>query len=343
MEVQNVNYMKGYFAQAAELEKHIFVLKESMKKANQEMNLIYKEKETVKQKEEGYNSQLANLDKKYADKAQQMENTLVSDKANLPTLKRRSVFMLVGLIFFGCLVVFGMLLGAVGSLFENELLNFGGAAIGILSFYASIPFLILFIVNKIKAGRASSRLNGKKRDFDKEKENEKNNIIMEINNTQHRSKELVQSKNELIKMQDMISEQYKVASNALQRLYGKNLIASKYRNFQAMATFYEYLSTGRCIAVVGPGGVVDTYEKDLQAKIMINHLSNIEAIVDDTNNKVGYLCDQAEQANRQLRSINSNLSAIKVSSAATAMNTAQIANYCGSINDSIHRMERNYF
>ena len=143
--------------------------------------------------------------------------------------------------------------------------------------------------------------------------------------------------------QDMITQSYQKATTALQKLYGKNLVAPKYHNFNAMASFYEYISTGRCLVMFGPDGVIDTYEDDVRIGIIIRTLSDIRDIVADTNAKTGYLCDQARIANQQLAQVNSNLSAIKVSSAATAANTAMIANYCHSINESVHRIEYTYF
>ena len=343
MESNNISYMRGYFAQAAELEKHVYVLREAMKKANSEMQIIYSEQASATSDEENYATQLANIDQKYIDKDKQAEESINNDKKNLPILKKRWIFFLSCAIACGLISFFGLFaMLAVLILFETIDVGVLAPFIGLLS-CGIIPCLVLFIVNKTKASFAADRIKAGKPDFKQEKQTEKMQLIEKANSSHSKGIRLEKNKNEMMRSQDMISENYRIATQALQKLYGKNLIAPKYRRFHAMATFYEYLSTGRCLTVFGPGGVIDTYEKDIQMGIIINHLANIEAIVSDSNSKLGYLCQQAEEANHQLANINSNLASIKLSSAATAANTASIASYCSAMNASIHRMESTYF
>lgn len=350
METPSIAYMKGYFAQAAELERHIFVLQKSMKKANQEMLTICKEKETAEQKQQYCKNQLSQLDQKYIDTGRKLTEQEMKNQKNYPKFKKLAFTIIAMDVVLGCIaIVLGIisLLGSIllGSNPENLLFIFLSLASSLIPFICMIIVysLILAVIFFAISRQAKNRLKSAARDLEMEKSNEKDSLHSDIRTYQCKSMELEQSKTDLVHMQDLIAKNYREATAALQRLYGKNLIASKYHNFQAMATFYEYLSTGRCLVVFGAGGVVDTYEKDIQAQIIINHLSNIEAIVLDTNLKMGYLCDQAEQANRQLARMNTSLESIKISSAATAANTAQIKDYCNSINESIYRMERNYF
>ena len=335
METPSVAYMKEYFAKAVELERHVHTLRGAMEKANEEMGAIYEE--------EVCEEQLSHLDQKYADKASKIEMNVDTDRKNLPKFKRRSIIMLAFTVIFGGATLFGAMIGYAGTFFENIMLSVGGSLISGLGFFITMPFLALFIVSTIRASRIKSRINGQKHDLDAEKMAEKEMLLGDIDNSKYRVVELAKSKTELEMIQDMIASKYKMATEALRRLYGKNLVAPKYHNFRAMAAFYDYLYTGRCIAVFGPDGVIDTYEDDVRIGIMLAHLSRIEDVLVDTNIKMGYLCDQAELANNQLAKINSNLAAIKISSAATAANTAEIASYCRSIDESVHRIDRFFF
>lgn len=51
----------------------------------------------------------------------------------------------------------------------------------------------------------------------------------------------------------------------LDKLYAKNIIFSKYRNYTAIARLHEYLSSGRCTQLEGPNGAYNIYE--LESKI----------------------------------------------------------------------------
>lgn len=334
----SISYMKEYFAKAVELEKSVFVLREAHKKANQEIKALCSEKEREERIRSEQGERLRQLDSKYIEEEKKLTEKISEDKKNRPHFKRKAGGMIALLILIGIAFIAGQIATFV---FGLEFLQL---PIMIACIYASIPVIVILIISKVRAGRAKERLDvNTKRDINQEKADEQQSLSNSLTLSSRKIQNLNNNEKSLIQTQNMISESYQKASSALKKLYSKNLVAPKYHNFNAMATFYEYISTGRCLAVFGPDGVIDTYEDDIKMGIIISTLLDIRDIVADTNAKAGFLCDQAQIANQQLARVNSNLSAIKVSSAATAANTAAIANYCHSINESVHRIEYSYF
>lgn len=329
----SISYMQEYFAKAVELEKSVFVLREAQKKSNQEIQEIFDEKDREERVRIEQDERLKRLDEKYVEEERNLNEAIKKDKKIAPGFKKKATIFIPLLILAG--IIFLVLEIATFIIGVDELQTF----VAVIFIYGCAPFVVILIINKVKSKKAIGRLEtNTKRDLAKEKNDEQNFLSNSLTQSTKKIENLKNNEISLVKTKDMISESYQKANDALQKLYKKNLVAPKYHNFNAMASFYEYLSTGRCLAIFGPDGVIDTYEDDIRIGIVIRTLSDIREIVADTNVKTGYLCDQARIANLQLANMNSNLSAIKVSTAATAANTAMISDYCSSINESVNRI-----
>lgn len=59
--------------------------------------------------------------------------------------------------------------------------------------------------------------------------------------------------------------------------YNVGTIHPKYRNFVAISSIYEYLDTGRCVALTGYEGAYNCYENDCKANLIISLLTEILA------------------------------------------------------------------
>lgn len=58
-------------------------------------------------------------------------------------------------------------------------------------------------------------------------------------------------------------------------LYSQNVIFGKYRNIVALASFYEYLVSGRCDSLEGRDGAYNIYENEIRANQIISQLSDV--------------------------------------------------------------------
>lgn len=77
---------------------------------------------------------------------------------------------------------------------------------------------------------------------------------------------------EISKTEDALRNTYKVRNE----MYATNIIYGKYRNIVAVATFYEYLISGRCTKLEGHDGAYNLYEAESRANIIISKLADIE-------------------------------------------------------------------
>lgn len=129
--------------------------------------------------------------------------------------------------------------------------------------------------------------------------------------------------------------------DACKQLYGCNIIFGKYRNPVALATFYEYLMSGRCTTLAGADGAYNLYEAEIRANLIIFQLSevikNLEKIRENQFTIYSQLSDMNQtlhQLNRtmgsavdELRGIKKNTGAISENTAVIAHNTATTAYY----------------
>lgn len=72
-----------------------------------------------------------------------------------------------------------------------------------------------------------------------------------------------------------IEELLKKAIATRNELYAYNIVFEKYRNMVALATFYEYLMSGRCSSLEGADGAYNIYENEIRANLIIAKLDEI--------------------------------------------------------------------
>ena len=66
-----------------------------------------------------------------------------------------------------------------------------------------------------------------------------------------------------------------ITKQTLESLYGLNLIYPKYRNYTAIASFYEYFCSGRCKELTGHEGAYNIFEQEVRMGIIIDKLDAI--------------------------------------------------------------------
>lgn len=154
----------------------------------------------------------------------------------------------------------------------------------------------------------------------KERIQDLENTINEIENNASDIVTQEKIKNELIETEikeaeKTLSETYK----ALNELYSYDVIFSKYRNFVAVSTFYEYLSSGRCTTLEGADGAYNIYESEIRANMMISQLSQVITSLDKIQQNQFVIYSAIQESNRNLAKLNNSMN-----SAVSALNSIDI-------------------
>ena len=66
-----------------------------------------------------------------------------------------------------------------------------------------------------------------------------------------------------------VQEKMQATESMLRKLYSKDIVHQKYRNFIAISQIYEYFDTGRCTELEGPNGAYNLFESELRQNIII--------------------------------------------------------------------------
>ena len=91
------------------------------------------------------------------------------------------------------------------------------------------------------------------------------------------------------------------------QLYAQNIIYPKYRNFVAIASFNDYLMSGRCDTLTGANGAYDKYEMDCRADLVISKLSEVVSSLDAIKDGQYMLYSQITETNKSLNKLNTTM------------------------------------
>ena len=89
------------------------------------------------------------------------------------------------------------------------------------------------------------------------------------------------------------------------KLYSYNIVYSKYRHFMAVATFCEYLLTGRCSSLEGPDGAYNLFESECRSQTIISQLSQVAGSIDQLKATQFLIWEQLQKNNQQQEQLNS--------------------------------------
>ena len=98
-------------------------------------------------------------------------------------------------------------------------------------------------------------------------------------------------------------------------MYDLNIIYSKYRTFEAVTQFLEYLKSGRCSELEGTYVCYNLYEDELKTGTIISNLESINNKMDsvlknqrelydavvEIKNKVNSLCKEVNLSNENIQ------------------------------------------
>lgn len=152
----------------------------------------------------------------------------------------------------------------------------------------------------------------------------------------------------IIKAYSMVDTEIKNAEELLEKmyrcrneLYAYDIVFSKYRNPVALASFYEYLSAGRCDSLEGANGAYNIYETECRANLIVSKLSQvietleeikenqymIYAALNDIDSSLGKLNSTMGKAVNSLTNIENGVTRIADNSDVIAYNTQVTAYY----------------
>ena len=97
------------------------------------------------------------------------------------------------------------------------------------------------------------------------------------------------------------------------KLYAFDVVFGKYRNIVALATFFEYLVSGRCTALEGPNGAYNIYEAEIRANQIIGQLTKIVQSLEDIKENQYLIYSQLQETNATLHQLNNTMNNVSSS------------------------------
>jgi len=134
-------------------------------------------------------------------------------------------------------------------------------------------------------------------------------------------------------MKDILSTLQK-AIDCKVKFYKLGIIHPKYQNFTCVATFYDYLDTGRCSILTGADGAYNLYENELRQNLIIDKLETVIDSLETIKNNQYRLYSLIQKTNEHLSEISNkmdialeSLNVIENNTHVIAYNTAKTAYY----------------
>lgn len=224
-----------------------------------------------------------------------IDNTYYEQINNIKQKKRKHQIIVLAIVIISmALLIAGIVLSYQGNIIGSIML---------IPFMTLIPFILFIIVciniyNIAKCSKEIKNYGAENKQYQKEvSKNNINSYNIFVKKLDGENAALLSKKAEIIK-------QLNESKRILVSIYSEQLIPKRYQGLIPVSTIYGYLETGRCNMICGHGGVYDTYEKDLQAGIIINNLIEI-------NRKLNIVINNQQKLYKVLQSIDSTVSSIK--------------------------------
>lgn len=321
----SVSYMKGYLQHAITFEKNVYIWSQSMRDINKRVERLYDERARLETAKATVASSLASLNNSNAVLQRNKEQDAAKYKKRSKTALTVMIVAMIILFGFGCGV--GLLLtsnpnttlaipkGAVIPILGIAFLLIGSLFTGIVPICVGIS---IYSKNK------SSNLENEARSLASKASLKRQEMLLKAQEDEAENDWVVNVIEESVisKEQDEIHKQLQIAQSNLNQIYSLNVLPTKYRNLNAVATFYEYLVTGRCNTIQGHGGIYDTYEVERIQIEQLRQQMQMNATLSRMEDNQRMICQEMRQANQTLSGIKSHLSEIERSNEEIAKNTA---------------------
>lgn len=251
-----------------------------------------------------------------------------------------------------------MLIGFPLIAFGGIALNSVGAAI------CGFALLILFIVGwatstkKLKSEESryneavmnaeaeNAEIDKRNAAYEEQVQREYNLTLSQINSSVDEANKQIKIENcnidvaieELHSAKDRIYNAEKQMEDKLKEQYDKGIVFEKYRNFIAIASFYEYLASSRCSKLEGPDGAYNLFEQELRQNVIIGQLNVIITKLDEIKQnqycmytELTKISSSLEETNRSINNITNSVSNIDNTTQYVAAVDNEIGNMMGVI------------
>lgn len=124
-----------------------------------------------------------------------------------------------------------------------------------------------------------------------------------------------------------INAEYWETKEVLDTYYNKGIIYSKYQNFVAVSSIYEYIDSGRCASLEGHEGAYNLYETEVRMNLIITKLTDISQKLDRIIDNQRALYHAISACNKQVTRLSNNM----MKSLNNIENNAEVSNYYNRI------------
>lgn len=114
---------------------------------------------------------------------------------------------------------------------------------------------------------------------------------------------------EIRKTEELLAQSH----GCLKSLYSCGVIYNKYWDPVALASFYDYLASGRCTTLTGPDGAYNLYESEIRMDMVITKLDVVVERLEDIKKNQYALYSVMADMKENLRELNRSTSAMKES------------------------------
>lgn len=142
---------------------------------------------------------------------------------------------------------------------------------------------------------------------------------------QNRKQEIEYKKKQLTMLPSVVSkseQELQQTRDLLKKYYDLGFIYPKYRGMVPVCQIYEYLESGRCFSLLGPGGAYNLYESEVRSNLIISKLDDVISRLDDLSAGQQMLANVIRESNRKIDRLSQSFDRIEE-------NTAMSAYYSG--------------
>lgn len=203
--------------------------------------------------------------------------------------------------------IIGVIVTLVVKFFSGDLFGFFGDFFGYLGDLIIGGIIGSVIVGIIFAIIAYSDFNKQNKEYEYEfhrytqrLQEYEHNCAADTKRVKRELKEAAYLKEE----KNTLEEQMNRTVNLLQDLYGKGIIFEKYWwNIVAIASFIEYLNSGRCKALTGHEGAYNIYEMEIRLNHIVGQLDEVIRRLDQIQHNQYMIYNAIQESNQKLNSI----------------------------------------
>ena len=234
----------------------------------------------------------AKLVDKIECKIKKLLKSVPNDKIIKPQSNPIWMDILFSAMFTGIGALIGGLIGIIFSAMAKGALLGGGVVCG----FCVLSFIFAPLMNKQDNAKYEHEMAIRKLQISDAKK--KLSVLDEI---------LMKARNELEETKKLLN-----------RYYGMNFIYPKYRGIVPICQIYEYLESGRCFSLLGPGGAYNLYESEVRSNLIISKLDDVISRLEDLSTGQQKLASLIRESNIKIDRLSQTIDCIEEN---TAMST----------------------